>query len=984
MNEILPGMKVLKLYAWEIPFINRVKTVRDKEIKILKYLGKIWALTNFTFACSPFLVTVMVFILYVYTDPINHILDANKIFVSISIFGIMRLPLTLLPWAFTESVKVYVSLKRINKYLNSEEMDQNIIGDDVQDPSNILEIKNASFLKNKLNGINVEVKTGSLTAIVGAVGSGKSLFLSSILGELDKTSGSIDLNSKNELKIAYVPQQAWIQNMTLKNNILFGQKFNPTEYSKVIESCALKADLEMLTAGDLTEIGESGINLSGGQKQRVGIARAVYSNADLYLFDDPLSAVDAHVGKHLFEKILHSKTGILRSKTRLIVTNSLSILKDVDQVLVMQDGCISEQGTYQELLNNKGAFAEYLSQYLNCEDLNNAKFDEDNSRPLNHVPNTIPPKPTSRSVSICSDTIYGSTPTSIRLALSRRESLTDSLDNELLPNRISTRDESSANANNPNDETGRLIEEEAALTGRVKYGVYVDYFKSFGILASVIVLCFYILGQSLHSFSNVWLSVWSDFNDVHNETEITENLSYYLGIYGGIGGFESAIEFTREMILFFCCAGASKVIHQRLLNRVMRSPMSFFDTNPTGRIINRFSADIDKIDLTIPFIFSDFLWCACEVVAVLVIISYSTPEFLYVIIPLFVLYFFVQRYYIKSSRQLKRLESISKSPIYSHFTESVNGAMTIRAFKQTERFMMESESKVAANVSSNYYNYSSNRWLGLRIETLGTFIICFASLFAILNRDTLSPGLAGLSISYSMQITDTLTWMVRMLCELETNSVSLERVLEYINENPQEANWESDYSDQPGHDWPQDGKIQFSNYHTQFRPGLDFVLKGISMNIDKQTKVGICGRTGAGKSSLTLSLFRIIEPIKGSILIDGLDISKMGLHDLRSRLTIIPQDPVLFTGNIRFNLDPTGIQSDANLWSALENAHLKNHIETLEGGLDYEVTEGGSNFSVGQRQLICLARALLRKTKILVLDEATAAIGEYKSKTCKQ
>ena len=341
MNEILPGMKVLKLYAWEIPFINRVKAVRDKEIKILKYLGKIWALTNFTFACSPFLVTVMVFILYVYTDPINHILDANKIFVSISIFGIMRLPLTLLPWAFTESVKVYVSLKRISKYLNSEEMDQDIIGDHVQDPSNILEIKNASFRagdsSDKLNGINVEVKTGSLTAIVGAVGSGKSLFLCSILGELDKTSGSIDLNSKSELKIAYVPQQAWIQNMTLKNNILFDEKFNPTEYSKVIESCALKADLEMLTAGDLTEIGESGINLSGGQKQRVGIARAVYSNADLYLFDDPLSAVDAHVGKHLFEKVLHSKTGILKTKTRLIVTNNLSILKDVDQILGMNE-----------------------------------------------------------------------------------------------------------------------------------------------------------------------------------------------------------------------------------------------------------------------------------------------------------------------------------------------------------------------------------------------------------------------------------------------------------------------------------------------------------------------------------------------------------------------------------------------------------------------------------------------------------------------
>lgn len=401
--------------------------------------------------------------------------------------------------------------------------------------------------------------------------------------------------------------------------------------------------------------------------------------------------------------------------------------------------------------------------------------------------------------------------------------------------------------------------------------------------------------------------------------------------------------------------------------------MSFFDTNPTGRIVNRFSADMDKIDQTIPFLISDFLFCMCEVIAIICIISYSTPSFLYVIVPLFIGYFFIQRYYIKSSRQLKRLESISKSPIFAHFSESVNGASTIRAYAQAARFTMESQSKVDANVRCNYYNYCSNRWLAIRIETLGNIVIFFAALFAILDRQDLTPGKAGLSISYAMQITDTLTWMVRMLCDLETNCVALERVLEYINENPQEADWDNDGS-VIDDSWPSKGSIELVHYETKYRQGLEPVLRDVNLPVKSEMKVGICGRTGAGKSSLTLALFRIIESTSGRILIDGIDIAKLGLHQLRSRLTIIPQDPVLFTGNVRFNLDPTGKKNDQEIWQALEHAHLKDYIKTLEHGLDHEVTEGGSNFSVGQRQLMCLARALLRKTKILVLDEATAAI----------
>lgn len=420
------------------------------------------------------------------------------------------------------------------------------------------------------------------------------------------------------------------------------------------------------------------------------------------------------------------------------------------------------------------------------------------------------------------------------------------------------------------------------------------------------------------------------------------------------------------------CWLAARQMHIMMLRVVMRAPLTFFDTTPTGRIISRFAKDVDVLDTSLPQQISDSIYCLFEVIATLVVISFSTPIFISVIIPISVIYYFVQRLYVASSRQLKRLESVSRSPIYSHFSETVSGAQMIRAFGVQERFINESESKVDFNQVCYYPSIIANRWLAIRLEMVGNLIIFFAALFAVLNKDTVSSGLVGLSVSYALQVTQTLNWLVRMTSDVETNIVAVERIKEY-GETPQEASWKNpDYT--PPKEWPVQGRVEFKDYKVRYREDLELVLRGLSFSIKGGEKVGIVGRTGAGKSSLTLALFRIIEAADGQIFIDDIDIAKLGLHDLRSRLTIIPQDPVLFSGSLRINLDPFNCYTDDEVWRALEHAHLKSFIKNLPNGLLYEVSEGGENLSIGQRQLICLARALLRKTKVLILDEATASV----------
>ncbi|KPU73771.1 uncharacterized protein Dana_GF14209, isoform E [Drosophila ananassae] len=963
MNEVLSGIKVLKLYAWEPSFEKQVLDIRDKEIATLRSTAYLNASTSFLWSCAPFLVSLVTFATYVLIDE-NNVLDATKTFVSLSLFNILRFPLTMLPMLITNLVQTQVSVNRINKFLNSEELDPNSVLHDPSKP-HPMSIENGEFSwgdEITLRNINIEVRKSSLVALVGTVGSGKSSVVQAFLGEMEKLAGVVNTVGK----LAYVPQQAWIQNATVRDNILFGQTYDRKRYNKVIDACALRADIDILSAGDQTEIGEKGINLSGGQKQRISLARAVYSDADLYLLDDPLSAVDAHVGKHIFEEVIGPK-GMLARKSRVLVTHGVTFLPQVDSIYVMKAGEISESGTFDQLVKNKGAFADFIIQHL--QDGNEEEEE------LNQI---------KRQISSTADDpeLIGSVEKAIKLA--RTESLSDSISvtsadslmgrGNSLRRRAKRQDShdsvaSAASLKKKQEVEGKLIETEKSQTGGVDFAVYKHYIKSVGIFLSVATLVLNFVFQAFQIGSNLWLTKWANDQRVENDTSLRD---MYLGVYGAFG-FGQVLSYKGSVVIVYLGAliGARKMF-VFLLSRIMRAPQSFFDIKPRARILDRLANDIYKLDLVLPELIRVFNSQVFRVLATIVVISLSTPIFLAVIVPIAILYYFAQRFYVATSRQLMRLESVSRSPIYSHFGETVTGASTIRAYNVGDRFIEESDAKVDKNQVCKYPSVIANRWLAIRLEMVGNLIILFASLFAVLGGQT-NPGLVGLSVSYALQVTQTLNWLVRMTSDIETNIVSVERIKEY-GETKQEAPWELEADKNKPKNWPEEGRVEFQNFQVRYREGLDLVLRGVSFNIKGGEKVGIVGRTGAGKSSLTLALFRIIESAGGRIAIDGVDIATMGLHMLRSRLTIIPQDPVLFSGSLRMNLDPFEVNTDDEIWKALELSHLKLFVKSLAAGLNHEIAEGGENLSVGQRQLVCLARALLRKTKVLVLDEATAAV----------
>uniref|UniRef100_A0A674JRT1 ATP binding cassette subfamily C member 3 n=1 Tax=Terrapene triunguis TaxID=2587831 RepID=A0A674JRT1_9SAUR len=889
MNEILSGIKVLKLYAWEPSFQEKVLEIRKNELRVLKKAAYLNSLSIFAWISAPFLVALTTFAVYVSVDE-NNILDAEKAFVSLSLFNILRFPLNMLPQVISNLAQTSVSLKRIQQFLSHDELDPNCVETKVVTP--------ASFL----HSINLLVPSGSLVAVVGHVGCGKSSLVSALLGEMEKLEGHVAVKGS----VAYVPQQAWIQNATLKDNILFGQQHNEQKYQNVLEACALKTDLEVLPGGDHTEIGEKGINLSGGQRQRVSIARAVFSDADVYLLDDPLSAVDSHVAKHIFDNVIGPE-GALKGKTRMLVTHGITFLPQVDHIVVLVDGKISEMGSYQELLKQNGAFAEFLRNYAPDEDI------EEDELTSTH------------------------------------------------------RKERKYNENNQ----GVCVTKEGIFytLNVVKLTVFWQYMKAVGLVTSLVICFLYACQNAAAIGANVWLSDWTN-EPVINGTQ--RNTSMRVGVYAALGLLQGLLVLISSFILAMGGINAARTLHAALLENKFHTPQSFFDTTPTGRIINRFSKDIYVIDEVIPHTILMFLGTFFTSVSTMLVIISSTPLFAVVIIPLAIIYFFVQRFYVATSRQLKRLESVSRSPIYSHFSETITGASVIRAYGRENSFVCLSDLKVDENQKSYFPSIVSNRWLGVRIELIGNFVVLFAALFAVLGKNSLNAGLVGLSVSYALQVTMSLNWMVRMTSDLESNIVAVERVKEY-SETETEAPWIIEDT-RPPEDWPTQGEVEFVDYSVRYRKGMDLVLKDLSLRVKGGEKIGIVGRTGAGKSSMTLCLFRILEAVKGEIKIDGVRISEIGLHDLRSKITIIPQDPVLFSGTLKMNLDPFNKYSEDEIWKALELSHLKRFVSSKPNTLEYECSEGGENLSVGQRQLVCLARALLRKTRILVLDEATAAI----------
>ena len=931
MSEILSGIKVLKLFAWEPSFIQRVDNIRNKEIQLMKKAAYFNAFMSFFFNTAPFLVGLGAFSTFIFFYDGGQSLTASNAFVTLSYLNLMRMPLAMLPMVVQAMVQAKVSLDRINKFLNNNELACDAVSHETGGAA--VEVRGGTFKWDPadppvLRDIQLSVPAGALTAVVGSVGCGKSSLMAALLGELHKEAGTVNTGGR----IAYVPQQAWIQNCTLRQNILFCEPEGEERYRSVIESCALATDLEMLPAGDQTEIGEKGINLSGGQKQRVSLARAVYSQADIYLLDDPLSAVDSHVGKHIFERVL-GPNGLLAGKTRILVTHGLNYLPRTDYIVVIKEGRISEQGNYQELLQQEGEFAAFMQQF--CTKNQKIEICKENQQKSNGQETelyiTQPCKPKQASV---------------------------------WPKIIKE------NIKVPFTPSDKLIEKEEVMTGSVSFKVYLHYMQSLGMAGGLMALLGQTLVTSSSYMASYWVSLWT--SNKYGNASLPANRDLYLGVYGGIGLFQSLVLMAHSAVLSVTTLNAARALHNKMLSRVMASPMIFFDRTPLGRILNRFAKDVDVCDTTLPSNFRSWLGFFARFVATLITITMVAPLFILVILPVSVIFYFVQTFYVRTSRQLKRLESTTRSPIYSHYGETVTGASVIRAFSKQKDFVRQSEAHVDTNQRAAYPSIIANRWLVVRLKMLGSILTLGAAMFVILNPSAFSAGQVGLIITYSLGITQILNQLVQLTASVETNIVGVERMVEY-SQLEQEAAWLVEQP-RPDQDWPDRGQVEFTGYGLRYRAGLKLVLHNITVKVEAGEKVGIVGRTGAGKSTLTSALFRLVEPAEGGILIDGQDISQLGLHHLRGKMTIIPQDPVLFSGSLRMNLDPFNAYSDQEVWTALERAHIRQFLSERGAGLQLELTEGGENLSVGQRQLICLARTLLRKTRILIMDEATAAV----------
>ncbi|KAL7855415.1 hypothetical protein AOLI_G00190190 [Acnodon oligacanthus] len=961
LYEILSGIKILKLYAWEPSFEAQIQGFREQELQVMRKSAYLSSVPIFIFFCAPTFVSLATFAVFVSVSP-NNVLDAEKTFTSISLFNILRAPLGMLPMLISAMVQMSVSKRRLERFLSRDDLDVNAVNHD-NSHSAAVSVINGTFTWERngqpfLKNVSLDINPGSLVAVVGAVGSGKSSLISALLGEMHNLSGSVNIKGS----VAFVPQQAWIQNATLKDNVLFGSDLDELRFQRVLEACALEQDLALLPAGIQTEIGEKGINLSGGQKQRVSLARAAYSSADVYLLDDPLSAVDSHVGKHLFEGLIGPQ-GLLKNKTRILVTHGISFLPYVDEIVVLVDGVVSEVGSYSSLRASKGAFSEFLDTYAKQE----SSEVQEKSAVGTHVASVVM-KGQDPQVS-CSPG------DAVSVLLKKGGCSLHSQSHACNSNSVREKENFSPRAQ---EELGskkgqRLIETETVQTGGVKFSVYLQYLRSMGWCYGTTFITVYFIQNLAFIGQNLWLSDWTnDAVRYPNESTYPAHVrDVRVGAYGGLGMAQGFLVFLGTLLLADGAICASRTLHTRLLTNILRAPMLFFDTTPSGRVVNRFAKDMFTVDELIPTALRSVILKMLELLATLVIICLAVPLFTAVVIPLIVIYHFVERFYLTTSRQLRRLDSVSRSPIYSHFGETVSGLPVIRAYGYQKRFLEQSKVAIDSNLKCVCQLIVSNRWMAIRLEFLGNLVVFFSALFAVISRASLDSGLVGLSVSYALNVTLILNALVRMTSQLETHIVSVERVKEYA-EIPNEAAWTAE--NRPADGWPSEGRVRFEDYKVRYRPELELVLHGITCDIRSNEKVGIVGRTGAGKSSLTSCLFRIMEAAEGRILIDGVDIAGLGLHDLRSRLTIIPQDPVLFSGTLRMNLDPFEKFSDEDIWKVLELAHLKDFVGSLAAGLQHEVAEGGENLSVGQRQLLCLARALLRKSRILILDEATAAV----------
>ncbi|KAI8866883.1 hypothetical protein GQ42DRAFT_181032 [Ramicandelaber brevisporus] len=1077
-DELINSIKVVKLHGWEKAMVNRVNEVRiNKELATMQRYVLLTSTLGFILSFSPFLVSFASFATYSLADGVSHgPLTPELVFVAFSLFELLRFPLIAVPGSITSLLESSVAVERVWKFLSADELNESEIAvgpitdtpkdsdktlkqqQQQQQPTKervgepLLRMSNGTFhwqndtphLPPVLNDVTFECRRGELVAVVGKVGSGKSALISALLGELHKVSGTVQRNGK----VAYVPQTAFLLNATLRDNILFGHKYEPEFYKGVLEACQLMPDIAVLPGGDQCEIGEKGINLSGGQRARVSLARALYARADIYLFDDPLSALDAHVGRSVFDNVI-GPNGLLKNRARVLVTHSLRTLSECDHVVLMRDGSIADEGHYSDFMastldideitkqgdSTPGSAARELQTLVRGYGVVEEDDDEppamsmdDRTPEVNELGLSPSPAPDSP------DGTGSSTPVAVagnahRGKQAKRRGSAASIGAASIAPIVdaATRRLQQQEAREQNQIIAgtTIIAEETRAQGQVKLDVYISYAKMCSMAA---VLTYFVVlgGATLASvLSNMWLVRWSNANRAEPGKEIPSrgDTLFFLGIYALLGILSSGLYTLQGFVVnYWCAIHSARISHEGMLTSVLRSPMSWFDTTPSGRILNRFSRDQSVVDSAVPRGMQFMISSTFSLISGLGIVIFASPSFIYVIPPMFVVLLMLQRRYLASSRELKRLASVFQSPIFTHFSESLAGISTIRAYNAQHRFVTVNRQQIEESMKCSYPNRTIARWLAIRMEMAGAVVLFTAALLPVVQvitqvasgkEHTVNAGLAGLSITYAMNVVNQLTNILRQAAQTETNMVAVERVVEY-SQLPSEAP-AIVYDNRPPESWPQHGRIEFRNYETRYRENLPLVLKDINFEVLPGEKIGIVGRTGSSKTTTVNALFRLIEPVTGSILIDDVDISKIGLADLRSRLAIIPQETVLFAGTVRENLDPFGDHDDAELWRALECARLNEHIrklgrqhttpakkaptttaaseetqpllssssdgedgngdaEDLNAGLDALVSHGGSNFSAGQKQLLCLARAMLIKARVVVLDEATSSV----------
>ncbi|GFT24066.1 ATP-binding cassette sub-family C member 8 [Trichonephila clavipes] len=1060
-TELLQGIKLLKLYGWDRLYANFVQNVREKELKILRSDAICVAFNTFITQTSSIIVTLVVS-----TRRLVDFLMLPEVDLSLPWRDDSDTPDARVEFVpDSGSVLLHVKENSFDSkgYLSgSEEGDGVFLPEFYNYPpveeNTLVSIKKGYFSYDtaytipSLRDINVQIPAGKLTIIVGNIGSGKSSLLSAILGELNVISGSINWNSSP--LVAYVPQKPWLMNATLKENILFGQPYDGRRYHQVTQACALQPDIDLLPARDMTEIGERGLNLSGGQKQRIALARAFYSPARLIILDDPLSALDAHVGAYVFEHGI--KTLLLRrQRTVILVTHKLEFLSSATKVILMESGTIKKEGSPKEIeislqdlnfnlrkpkksFGKEGTPAEGTSKerhklvrLLSRQQLYRTVSTQDIkprarlvslSRQMSHDPSSplpchdwgdhddpLPPiadpddpdtghkllnrmksveSLRSRSSASSASVVRRSwkcPPSRLNSRISTRtDDLIEEEDEEDFDD--DTEDKIVHSCDQVQLPDGKLIKEEEREKGKISKQVYIMYMKACTLPLALLVIFLIIATQAMKVGTDFWLSAWSensltriqngtldDSNDTISDEE-AEEINYYIHIYAILSGASILLAFITNISAQLTSLKAVKVLHSRMLNNVVQCPMKFFDSTPVGRIINRFSSDMSTIDkklpVTLPILLRFILLCLSAIIVDMIV----TPYFIIVVIPVAAIYYFLQHFFRFTSRELQRLDCITKSPVYSHFTETVCGLSTIRAFRAESRFTEMIMACIDVNNTAFILVNCSNCWLGISLDYLGgiiLFIATLSSVFASIYEDV-SEAFVGMSMTYTLLVPIYLNWVVRNLASTEMYMSAVERVRNYsklsIEDGP--AKDLSDLSDE----WPEYGAISFQNVTMKYDSNSDPVLKNITLTIKPGEKVGICGRTGSGKSSLIMALFRMVNIMSGKIEIDGVNILNIPLEFLRSRLSIIPQEAVIFSGTVRENLDPAKEYTDEEIWKALEAAQLKHLITALPGGLEAQVSDEGSNMSAGQHQLFSLARALIRKSKILVMDEATSSL----------